>query len=137
MIINGNLILRDSLIESLGNIEEVNGYVDLMGCNNLKDLGKLKIIRNNVTLNSPKLKSLRNLKSIDGKLGFLDCNNLETLGNLEIVTSHLGIFRCEKLKSLGNLKIVRGLIKINNSSITKEYVQREKPWLYDKCKWLN
>ena len=98
MIVNGNLILRDSLVNSLGNLKEVNGYVDLMGCNNLMDLGKLKIIRNNVTLNGSKLKSLGNLRSIDGKLGLLDCNNLEDLGELEVVAGNLGIFRCEKLK---------------------------------------
>ena len=45
MIINGNLDLRKSLIESLGELTEVNGNLQLENCHQLKSLGKLKKLK--------------------------------------------------------------------------------------------
>jgi len=57
MIVNGNLNLRSSTIESLGNLKEVKDNLFLKGCTNLKDLGKLKKAKS-VTLGlCPNLKS--------------------------------------------------------------------------------
>ncbi len=57
MIVNGNLNLRSSTIESLGNLKEVKDNLFLKGCTNLKDLGKLKKAKS-ITLGlCPNLKS--------------------------------------------------------------------------------
>lgn len=57
MIINGNLVLSNSNIESLGNLKEVKENLFLKGCTNLKDLGKLEKAKN-ITLGlCPNLKS--------------------------------------------------------------------------------
>lgn len=45
MIIKGDLSLQNSNIESLGNLKEVHGDLNLGGCRNLKDLGKLEIVK--------------------------------------------------------------------------------------------
>ena len=42
MIINGNLILRNSSIQSLGDLTKINGDLKLQNCENIRTLGKLK-----------------------------------------------------------------------------------------------
>ena len=61
---------------------------------------------------------------------------IEDLGELE----EIGTLRaeyCSKLKTLGKFKLIKygGLIHLNHSGITKEYVIKEKPSLYHQCKW--
>lgn len=57
MIVNGNLVLSNSNIESLGNLKEVKENLFLKGCTNLKDLGKLEKAKS-ITLGlCPNLKS--------------------------------------------------------------------------------
>jgi hypothetical protein len=62
--VGGNLNLYESKIEDLNNLEEVDGYVSLEHCSNLKSLGKLK-----------KCKTSLNIEN----------TNIETLGNLEFI----------------------------------------------------
>ena len=112
MIIKGNLDLRRSSIESLGELTEVNGKLQLENCHQLKSLGKLKKIKKNLSLN----------------------DEIETLGDLEEVGEDLLLQRCGNLKDLGKLKQVR-ILKLKNSGITKEYIIKEKSFLLDKCDW--
>lgn len=68
MIINGNLDLSNSSIESLVKLIEVNGYLYLSNCKNLKNLESLEIVGNLFLRNCKNIKSLRNLKRVDGSL---------------------------------------------------------------------
>lgn len=52
MIIKGNLDLSESRIESLGNLEEVNGDINLRYCHNLKDLGYILECSSRIELNN-------------------------------------------------------------------------------------
>ena len=115
MIIEGNLDLRKSSIESLGELTGVNGKLQLENCHQLKSLGKLKKIKKNLSLN----------------------DEIETLGDLEEVCEDLLLQRCGNLKDLGKLKTVNGTIYLKGSGITKKYIEEEKPFLLDKCKWEN
>jgi len=90
MIINGNLNLSNSTIESLGNIKAINGILDINNCKNLISFGDLEAINGvkknygqDYSLNFsnlPKLKSLGLLKSINWIQRFLivNCPNLTT-----------------------------------------------------------
>lgn len=45
MIIKGSLSLQNSNIESLGELEEVHGSLNLGSCKQLESLGKLEIVK--------------------------------------------------------------------------------------------
>ncbi len=113
MIVNGSLNLQYSSISSLGNIKKVKGFVSLLGCINLKSLGNIKFIMEDLTAN----------------------DELESLGELEEVKGDLRLQRCKNLKSLENLLKVKGFIYLENSGVTKEYVEKEKPNLLKRCRW--
>lgn len=85
MIINDNLILRDSTIESLGELEKVNGKLSLYNCSDLKDLG--------------------NLKTVNGLLDIRFCSSIISLKNLEYCRD-IRLMGCENLKDLGKLRII-------------------------------
>lgn len=113
MIINGNLDLERSSIESLGNIKEIKGELNLISCKKIKSLGNLKKI---------------------GK-DFYSNDEIESLGDLQIVNSSVFLQKCYLLKNLGKLKKVKGSIYLLGSGITKEYIEKEKPFLLNKCVW--
>ena len=92
MIINGNLNLANSKIQSLGNLKEIHGSLDLNNCRELISLGKLEKLEINKNYqyslnfsNLPKLKSLGLLKHINWIQRFLivNCPNLTSLGELK------------------------------------------------------
>ncbi len=78
MIINGNLYLDESSIESLGDIKEVKGNLILWKCYNLKDLGNLKHIKGDLInfMFTKKLQSLGKLERFDGKRILLFGSNI-------------------------------------------------------------
>lgn len=219
MIIKGNLDVGDSSIESLGNIKEIKGYLDLRNeCKNLKDLGNikyvkelrigtvldsfkitnLKIIKGDFYLANSNLKSLGSIKIIQGEcqasgssliefgenliavyddiilayshelksfgkgfkkcygnLSLTKCESLKNLGNIESVGRTLNLTGCKSLTSLNQLKYADKIyiedctllktlpkdlkvsknIYIKNSGITKEYMKKEKPDLFESCIW--
>ncbi len=112
MIIKGNLDLRRSNVESLGNITKVFGYLLLENCENLKSLSNLKEVKNSLSLNT----------------------QIESLGKLEKVGEDLYLQSCRNLKTLGDLKETNRVF-LNGSGITREYIIKEKPFLLDKCIW--
>jgi hypothetical protein len=118
MIINGDLKLNETNITSIGKLKEVNGYLDLSFCENLKDLGNLQIV-----------KGL-----------FLNLNyryGLKSLGKLKIVKGWLGL-KYTDLKDLGQLEEVGGYIYIDvGSDISKEYIKKHKPQFLKQCFWIN
>lgn len=94
MIVNGNLYLDEAYVESLGNLEKVNGNLILWKCYNLRDL--------------------RNLKYVKGDL--------------------MNFMFTKKLQSLGKLERFDGKrILLYASNITPQYIEREKPFLLDRC----
>lgn len=219
MIIKGNLDLGDSSIESLGNIKQIKGYLDLRDeCKTLKDLGNikyikelrigivsdsfkitnLKVIKGDLYLTNSNLKSLGSIKFIQGdcqasgsslkvfgenliavsgdiilayshelktfgksfkkcygNLSLTKCGSLENLGNIESVGRTLNLIGCKSLTSLNQLKYADKIyiedcpllktlpkdlkvsknIYIKNSGITKEYMKKEKPDLFESCIW--
>ncbi len=219
MIINGNLDIGDSSIESLGNIKEIKGYLDLRNeCKNLKDLGNikyvkelrigtvldsfkitnLKIIKGNLYLANSNLKSLGSIKIIQGEcqcsgssldvfgenliavyddiilaysrqlktfgksltkcygnLSLTKCESLKNLGNIESIGRTLNLTGCKSLISLNQLKYADKIyiedcpllktlpkdlkvsknIYIKNSGITRNYMEKEKPDLFESCIW--
>lgn len=135
MIINGNIKLQKSSIESLGDLEIVNGTLDLSYNSFLKDLGKLKEVNSSfLDLEScVKLESLGNLKKVKGDLYLIYYLDLISLGDLEYVYGNLNLYGCEKLKDLGKLKAITGRVNIIHSGITKEYIiENKKEYLFGK-----
>ena len=100
--IGGNLDLKETSIESLGNLISVGGYLDLGG-----------------TL----IKSLGNLQSVEG---YLDLGNtpIESLGNLTLVGSFLDLRRTP-IESLGNLTSVGGALDLRDTPLSEKYTEEE------------
>ena len=71
-IFDDDLNLSYTEITSLGNLQSVNGGLDLYKCNQLTSLG--------------------NLQSVGGDLGLSWCDNLTSLGNLKSVGGDLNLF---------------------------------------------
>ena len=133
--IDGDLDLRKSTIKSLGNLESVNGYLDLGYCEELTDLGKLKYVGEGLALNNTNITSLNNLKYVGHYLqlsetpikdlsklkyvgGYLKLNNtnIESLGDLEEIGDYL-YAPDTQLVSLGKLKKVSGYLDVQNTEI--------------------
>jgi hypothetical protein len=94
----GSIAIRDKQIISLGNIEEIDGDLALIG-SLIRDLG--------------------NLRKVNGSLWiaqFHPFTNLETLGNLEIVSKDLYL-KGAPVKDLNNLQKVGGTINLRNTQI--------------------
>lgn len=156
MIINGNLELSFSDIESLGNLEEVKGNFGIINCRKLQTLNKLKTVKKLIASECINLESLGNLEWVNfhvklderkklkslGKLKYgsiyinlSGCENLKDLGELKIVTGVINLKGCKNLKHLGDLTEVKGTLFLYNSGITKEYIILNKPQLLKKCDW--
>lgn len=116
MIINGSLDLEFCKnLTSLGNIEEIKGDLFLFGCEKIKSLGELEIIKGHLIGNT----------------------ELESLGKLKIIEGGLNLRRSINIKDLGNLEYVGVEITISiNSKINHQWVKQNKPWLFNKCRWV-
>jgi hypothetical protein len=68
----GHLGLRRSSIESLGELKEVNGYMDLGYCENIKTLGKLKRVEGHLWLSDSSIESLGELEFVGKDLLLYD-----------------------------------------------------------------
>ena len=100
--IGGYLILRESLIKSLGNLQSVGGDLNLY--------------------NTP-IKSLGNLTSVGGYLN-LESTSIKSLGNLTSVGGYL-ILENTPIKSLGNLQSVGGYLDLRKTPLSKMYSEEE------------
>ena len=103
-IFDGDLNLTLTDITSLGNLQSVNGYLDLSVCKNLTSLG--------------------NLQSVDDFLNLYRCVNLTSLGNLQSVDGHLGL-SLTNITSLENLQSVGGHLHIARTPISEKYSGEE------------
>jgi hypothetical protein len=66
--VDGDLSLYSTAIESLGELKEVNGYMDLGNCENIKTLGKLKRVEGGLSLWSSSVESLGELEFVGKEL---------------------------------------------------------------------
>jgi len=115
--IDGNLDLRYSSIESLGELEFVEGKLKLYGCENIKTLGKLKkVVRGYLNLGNSSIESLGELEFVGGHLALHICKKIKTLGNLKKVDGNLEL-NFSPIESLGNLQFVGGDLLIYNTKI--------------------
>ena len=110
-IFDDDLSLYNSYITSLGNLQSVNGYLNLFGCDQLTSLG--------------------NLKSVNGYLDLRLCKKLTSLGNLQSVNRDLKLWGCEELTSLGNLQSVGGDLNLSNTPLSQKYSEEEIRQLVD------
>ncbi len=127
--IPGSVIFRDKdKIETLGNIEEIDGDLGFSDAN-IKDLGKLKKIKGDFWIaqysNVSKLQTLSNLQYVGKDLN-IKHTYIADLGNLEYVGGNLNlrntlITDLGKLKQVGNNlllpKRLKGIIKTNGVKI--------------------
>jgi hypothetical protein len=100
--IGGDLDLRGTQIESLGNLTSVDGNLFLVG--------------------TP-IKSLGNLTLVGGYLD-LDETLIESLGNLTSVRGNLYL-QFTPIKSLGNLQSVGGSLTLRNTPLSKMYTRKQ------------
>ena len=103
-IFDDDLNLRSTNITSLGNLQSVNGNLNLYGCANLISLG--------------------NLQSVNGVLDLDRCVNLISLGNLQSVGGWLHL-KSTNITSLGNLQSVGGYLDLSKTPISKKYSKEE------------
>ena len=120
----GDLDLWKRNIKSLGNLERVEGHLDLYGNESLQSLGKLKHVGSWLDLRRTDIKSLGDLEYVGDSLDLLLCQNLESLGNLEYVGRYLDL-RDTKIETLGNLNYVDGWLDLRRTPSSKKYTIKE------------
>ena len=100
--IGGDLYLRNTPIESLGNLKSVDG---------------------NLNLGYTSIESLGNLISVGGGLDLYK-SSIESLGNLISVGGYLDLGGTP-IESLGNLTSVKGYLYLRNTPIAKKYTEEQ------------
>ena len=124
--VNGKLDLENCKnLNSLGNLQSVNGKLDLASCENLTSLGNLKSVGRSLDLKSTNITSLGNLQSVNGYLDLYGCENLTSLGNLQSVGGSLDLRLCMDLTSLGNLRSVGDHLDLSRTPISEKYSEEE------------
>ena len=86
--IGGDLKLKHTNIETLGNLISVGGSLDLDSCENLPSLGNLTSVGGYLDLRGTKIESLGNLTSVGASFD-LSYSSVESLGNLTSVGGFL------------------------------------------------
>jgi len=108
-IIDCDIIIRGESIKSLGNVNEIKGFIGFSD-SNIEDLGKLRIVKGDFWTSSntvySKLISLNKLEVVGGDLS-LRYSNIEDLGALKKVGGKLSL-RDTKIKKLAFLEFVGG-----------------------------
>jgi len=133
----GDLDLAWSSIQSLGDLEFVDGKLHLMNCEKIKTLGKLKRIVGDLCLSFSAIQSMGDLEEINGNLFLIGCFRIKTLGNikkisgsfnleyvlieslgeLEFIGFDFDIGNCYTIKTLGKLNYVGGDVYFKNTDI--------------------
>jgi len=101
-IIDGDLFLAGTPIESLGNLTSVG---------------------ENLILSDTPIKSLGNLQSVGGNL-FLERTLIKSLGNLQSVGGDLSLYDIP-IRSLGNLQSVGGNLSLRRTLLSKMYTEEQ------------
>jgi hypothetical protein len=129
----GNLALNWSSIESLGELEFVNGGFSLFDCQNIKTLGNLKKVEGGLNLSDSSIESLGELEYVEGSFNLIGCKKIKTLGKLKRIDGYLDL-SYSSIVSLGDLEFVGrnlGIIntniptsEINNVNVVGEIINR-------------
>jgi hypothetical protein len=123
--IGGDLDLRRTDIESLGNLVRVEGYLDLRKCQNFQSLGNLEYVDGHLNLyGCENLQSLGDLEYVGSVLN-LAYTSIESLGNLVKVDGNLDLASCKNLQSLGDLEYVGGWLNLHDTPIRIKYTEEE------------
>ncbi len=120
--ITGDLGLRDTPIESLGNLTSVGGDLGLRKTS-IKTLGNLTSVGGHLDLYNTPIESLGKLTSVGDYLDLED-TLIESLGNLTTVGGNLDLEQTP-IKSLGNLTTVGGSLFLRRTPISKNYTEEE------------
>ena len=108
-IVNNSITINGEYITSLEIIVEIHGSLTLKNTL-VESLGELKVIKGDLTISTynleSNLKSLNELEEVEGDL-WLRYSNIEDLGNLKKVDGNLNL-RDTPVQNLGNLNYVAG-----------------------------
>jgi hypothetical protein len=107
--IGGDLDLRETQIESLGNLKSVGGYLNLERTP-IESLGNLQSVGGFLSLEGTPIKSLGNLKSVGGYLD-LSHTDIQSLGNLESVGGNV-FLRETPLSKMYTEKQIREMVDV-------------------------
>jgi hypothetical protein len=114
--VEGDLNLTHTSIESLGELEYVDGNLSLAGCKNIKTLGKLKKVEGVLNLSRSSIESLGDLQFVGGTLDLGGCKKIKTLGKLKKVEGYLSL-SFSSIESLGELEFVGSNLWIDDTNI--------------------
>lgn len=122
--IKSSLILDETPIKTLGDLQRVGGDLSLYGCRNLRTLNKLEYV--GFYLNAGALEDLKDLGELQYVGGDLNIGgtNIETLNKLHTVGKDLFAKR-SKLSSLGDLEFIGGHFNIENTPLSRMYSESE------------
>jgi hypothetical protein len=115
--VDGDLNLRYSSIESLGELEYVGEDLLLSTCKNIKTLGKLKKVIGDLWLSQSSIESLGELEFVGGALSLWNCQKIKTLGKLKRVEGDLDL-EFSPIESLGELEFVGNILHVKYSKIS-------------------
>ena len=107
--IGGNLDLRKTPIESLGNLVSVGGYLNLRDTP-IESLGNLQSVGGSLYLGNTPIESLENLTSVGGSLNLLG-TRIESLGNLTSVGGDL-FLKVTPISKMYNEKQIRRMVNV-------------------------
>ena len=107
--ISGELDLRRTPIESLGNLVSVGGGLMLYNTP-IESLGNLQSVGGYLDLTGTQIKSLRNLQSVGGYLSLLN-TPIKSLGDLQSVVGNLDL-RDTPLSKMYNEKQIRKMVNV-------------------------
>ena len=114
--IDGFLDLEKSSVESLGNLESVNGYLDLDYCEKLVSLGNLKYVDGSLSLKNTNITTLDNLEYV-GHFLELGSTKIKDLNKLKYVGGYVNLWGVRRFESLGDLEEVGGFVKLSDTNI--------------------
>jgi hypothetical protein len=114
--VHGNMDLRGSSIESLGNLESVNGYLDLGYCEKLVSLGNLKYVDGSLTLKNTNITTLDNLEYVGHYLQ-LSTTPIKDFNKLKYVGGYVNLWGVETFETLGDLEEVGEFVKLSETNI--------------------
>jgi hypothetical protein len=118
----GYLNLGESSIQSLGDLEFVDGDLYLSKCDNIKTLGKLKKVEGDLSLWSSSIESLGELEFVGDDLNLSYCENIKTLGKLKRVEAELCLNE-SSIESLGELEYVN-MLSIRKTKIPRDEINK-------------
>ena len=120
--VKGDLILANSSIESLDELEFVEGIFSLYDCQNIKTLGKLKRVEGYLWLSRSSVESLGELQFV-GYLTLWRCKNIKTLGKLIKVENELNLSG-SSIESLGDLEFVGENLCVRETNVPQSEIDK-------------